>query len=101
MNLVWNIETKKGCFQGGCSNRLIEAMANFYAEKGQTPENILSIEAYQDGEVLHQLSKTEIEDIQQKIELETERLTEIYSITSNEHDNMIKDARREYFSNLI
>lgn len=95
--LDWNVETKHNCFQGSILEGIIKSMIQFYAEDNQDPEEILSIEAYQDGEIIQQLSETEINSIYGRIEREVRN----WKRESEFEYQGRQQIRSEYRANLI
>lgn len=67
MNLDWNIETKKGCFQGTALDQVIKNMIEFYAVNDCCPQTITEIYACENGEVVQQIPQSEIDVIENRI----------------------------------
>ena len=93
--LDWNIETKHGQFQSGTLEGGINYMIKYYAENKEDVDEIISIEAYQDGEIVQQLSESEINKVHGRIEREIRQWKKEVEAEYEHQQQIIHEFRRQ------
>ena len=93
----WSIELRHGCFQGDTLEQTINKMIQYYIEADKCPTQIQEIHGYSDNEILHQVSQSEINLIQEKIE------SAIKNINREIKFELLyqEQIKSDYFLNLI
>ena len=93
----WSIELKHGCFQGDTLEQTINKMIQYYIEADEYPTQIQEIHGYSDNEILHQVSQSEINLIQEQIESAIRNINNEIKFDLSHQEQI----RSEHFFNLI